>query len=82
METNSSIHTETLRLFGSLDDHRIKEIENLDPSLDDLEVTSAYLAGMDDIMGKERHPLTGRAAKIYEIVIRDEPSGEEDYPRP
>ena len=82
MEMNSSIHTETLRLFGSLDDHKIKEIENLDPSLDDLEVTSAYLAGMDDIMGKERHPLSGRAAKIYEIVMRDEASGDEDYPRP
>jgi hypothetical protein len=34
---------------------------------------------MDDIMGKERHPLTGKTARIYDIVIRDEVPGEEEY---
>lgn len=62
-----------VRMFGTIDDHRALEILDLRPSSGDLEVALAYLADMSDVMGKERKPLTGKAADIYEIVIRDEP---------
>lgn len=79
MATKLSIHSEILRLFGALDAYKARQIDLLNPSLDELEITAAYLAGMDDIMGKERLPLTGKAARIYEIVTRDEFPGEDDY---
>ena len=81
METKPSIQSEILRLFGVLDDHKIRQIIGLTPSLDDLEITAAYLAGLDDVMGKERHPLTGLAARIYEIVSREDPFAEDEYRR-
>jgi hypothetical protein len=81
MATKLSMHSEVQRLFGTLDDHKAGEIGELNPSLDELEITAAYLAGMDDVMGKERQALTGKAAKIYEIVTRDDLMGEDEYPR-
>jgi len=81
METKPSIQSEILRLFGVLDDHKIRQIIGLNPSLDDLEITAAYLAGLDDVMGKERHPLTGLAAAVYEIVCREDPFADDDYRR-
>ena len=79
MATKSILGSEALRLFGALDDHKVVQITELNPSLDELEITAAYLAGMDDIMGKERLPLTGKTARIYDIVTRDEVPGEEEY---
>lgn len=79
MATQLSIHAEVLRLFGTLDDHKVAQIDELSPSQDELEITAAYLAGMDDIMGKERQPLIGKPAKIYEIVSRDDFPVEDEY---
>ena len=79
METKPSTHREILRLFGPLEDHKVMEITDLQPSLDELEVTSAYLAGLNDVMGKSHHPLSGKAARIYDIVTRDEAFDEEEY---
>jgi hypothetical protein len=81
METKSTIRSEIVRLFGTLDDHNIREIIGLEPSFEDLEVTAAYLTGMDDIMGKERLPLTGVKAMIFDIVSRDEVFADDEYTR-
>lgn len=81
METKPTIQSEILRLFGTLDDHNIRQIIGLEPSLDDLEITAAYLAGMDDIMGKERLPLTGVTAMIYDIVSSDQSFADDEYTR-
>jgi len=81
MATESPTHSEILRLFGTIDDHKAEEIIELNPSPDELEVTAAYIAGLNDVMGKEHHPLAGKAAKIYEIVTRDDTLGEDEYRR-
>lgn len=81
MKTESIIPSEILRLFGTIEDHRIEEILELNPSLDELEVTAAYVAGINDVMGKEHRPLSGKSAKIYEIVTWDEAPGEDEYRR-
>jgi hypothetical protein len=47
----------------------------------ELEIAAAYFAGMTDVMGEERQPLSGNVAKIYEIVSRDEPLLEEENRR-
>lgn len=79
MATKSFINPEIIRLFGALDGDKLVQIAELNPSLDDLEITAAYLAGMDDVMGEERLPLAGKTARIYDIVTRDETPGEEEY---
>ncbi len=79
MATKSFINPEIIRLFGALDGDKLVQIAELNPSLDELEITAAYLAGMDDVMGEERLPLTGKTARIYDIVTRDEIPGEEEY---
>jgi predicted translin family RNA/ssDNA-binding protein len=72
MKTESSVYAEIHHLFGPIDDHRAVEIMDLDPSSGELEIAAAYFAGLTDVMGEERRPLSGTAAKIYEIVSRDE----------
>lgn len=79
MTVKQSNYEEIHRLLGALDDHKTSLIDKLNPSLAELEITAAYLAGMDDIMGEERQPLTGKVAKIYEVVTSDELPGEEEY---
>ena len=78
MAITSPTHADILRMFGTINDHKVLEILALHPSLKDLEVALAYLENMTDVMGVERQPLAGNAARIYEIVIRDEYFEEEE----
>jgi hypothetical protein len=77
----SETYEKIVHLFGPIDSHRILEILELDPSPAELEVAASYFAGMTDVMGEERQPLAGNSANIYEIIIRDEPTLEDDQPR-
>ena len=72
MSSNSPIYTEILHLFGQLEDHKVLEIIALEPTREELEVSALYCAGMSDVMGEERQPLTGKTARIYEIVRQDD----------
>jgi predicted translin family RNA/ssDNA-binding protein len=81
MATKSLTYSEIVRLFGTIDDHKVAEIIDLNPSHDELEVVESYLAGLTDVMGSERRPLSGKAASIYDIVTRDEIDFEEEPPR-
>lgn len=77
MAIESSIYSEIIHWFGSIDDHKILEILELQPSRSDLEVAASFCAGMTDVMGEERQPLAGKVARIYDIVRQDELSVEE-----
>lgn len=79
MATKPLTHSEIIRLFGTIDDHKAAEIIALNPSPAELDVTESYLAGMTDVMGKERIPLTGKSARIFDIIMRDEPFEDDDY---
>jgi len=68
-------------LLGPINDHLTREILDLSPSLGELEVAAAYCAGLTDVMGEERAPLTGTAARVYELVSRDEALLEEEERR-
>ena len=72
MSSKSPIYSEILHLFGQLEDHKILKIIDLQPTREDLEVSALYYAGMSDVMGEERQPLTGKPARIYEIVSQDD----------
>jgi hypothetical protein len=72
MTDTASRYSEIRHLFGHIDDHRILEIIGLDPTEAELEVAASYFAGMSDVLGEARQPLTGKAAEIYDIVTQDE----------
>ena len=72
MATATARQSDILHLFGPVADHLAREILDLEPSLAEMEVAAAYIAGLTDVMGEARTPLTGNAARIYEIVSRDE----------
>lgn len=78
MVTETCTHSDILRLFGPIADHLAREILDLQPSADEMEVAAAYRAGLTDVMGAARAPLTGKAARIFEIVSRDELLDDED----
>lgn len=79
MVTETAKHADILHLFGPIADHLAREVLDLRPSLVELEVAAAYIAGLTDVMGEVRKPLTGNAARIYEIVSRDEMLDEEEH---
>ena len=56
------------RLLGELDAAKVADILALRPSLDELEQTAAWMAGEGDVPAQEGHPLTGKAAAIFDIT--------------
>jgi hypothetical protein len=70
---------EVIGLFGELTDQQIVDIIESGATLADLEIAAAYAAQEDDVMGEERRPLSGAAAEVYEIVMRDEEHSEEEH---
>ena len=66
------------RLFGEISDHTVVEILDTGATLPELEAVAAYLAQEDDVMGKQRHPLTGRELQIHEMLQRQEDAWNED----
>ena len=60
------------RLFGDLTDHKVVEIMETGADIEQLEEAAAWLAGESDVMGEERHPLTGASEQVYQILTRDE----------
>jgi len=81
MVTERSTYSDIVHLFGPIEDHLAREILDLEPTPAELEVVAAYQAGLTDVMGEERVPLSGTAARIYDIVSRDELLEEEEAPR-
>ena len=78
MANLQATHSDIEHLFGPINDHLAREILQLDPSIGELEIAAAYFAGMTDVMGEQRAPLSGNAARIYDIVSRDDSVLEED----
>ena len=63
---------DVIRLLGDLSDHMVVEILETGANLEQLEEAAAWLIGESDVMGDARIPLTGPAAQVYDILIRDE----------
>jgi hypothetical protein len=57
---------------GPVSDHTVAEILGIAPSTEDLEVAVIYSVGEGDIAGIEGHELSGKPARIYEILAADE----------
>lgn len=73
-----ALDAETIRrLFGDLSDETVIAILGAGASLSDLEAAAAWAQGRSETMGEEPHPLEGAAARIYDLLIEEEPPLEE-----
>ncbi|MFP3943484.1 MAG: hypothetical protein ACLFWF_06310 [Alphaproteobacteria bacterium] len=81
MTTQTIGRADIVRLFGDIEDQKIVEILATGASHAELEQAAAYLLHEDDVMGELRRPLTGRAARVYEIVHREPDEVDEDLAR-
>jgi hypothetical protein len=60
------------RVLGDLEDARVLEILALSPTVAELEVAAMWAEGQGDVVDRAGKLLEGKAARIYEIVTRDE----------
>ena len=82
MNTKMPTRDDVIHLLGDVSDHKVVEILETGATLEQLEEAAAWLAGESDVMGEERLPLAGAAAKVYDIIARDElPERQRDVPR-
>ncbi len=70
-------HDDVTRLLGPLSDQAVADILKVGASYADLEAVALRLAQEDDVLGEARHPLTGPAAHVYDIVKSVQEYGDE-----
>ena len=63
---------EIRHLAGPVADHTIAEILGLMPTTEDIEIAIVHAQGEGDVAGTEGHPLSGKPARIYEILAEDD----------
>ena len=63
---------EIRHLAGPVADDTIAEILGLMPTTADLEVAILYAQGEGDIIATEGYALSGKSARIYEILTEDD----------
>lgn len=64
-------------VVGELDDVKVAEILASGATPEELEEASAWAAGESDVMGDLERPLSGRVARVYEILVADDEFPEE-----
>lgn len=73
-------HDDVLHICGDLPDWKIARIEASGASHEELMVALTWAQGGDEVTREDHHPLTGRAAYLYEVLIADEDIWGEEYP--
>jgi hypothetical protein len=63
---------EILEIAGNIEDAKVAAIEQSGATIEQLEEAVAWASGLSGVMSKERHPLSGVVAEIYEILTADE----------
>ena len=66
------------QILGDMDDSTLVAIMALHPSVAQLEEARLWLNGAGDVLGKEKRPLDGVVALIFDMLSVEE----EEQPRP
>lgn len=70
---------EIVQICGDLPDWKIARIEASGANYEELMVALTWAQGENQVDTADHHPLTGRAAYVYEVLIAEEDIwGEED----
>jgi hypothetical protein len=70
-------HEEIEAIAGNMDDQRRLQMVALRPTLEELAEACAWAAQESDVMAKERHPLNGRIALLYDFLTAEDADPEE-----
>ncbi len=70
-------HDAVVDVAGDLGDAMIARILAVGATVEDLEEAVAWAAGESDVMGEERLPLAGNAARLYDFLTADEDYADE-----
>jgi len=62
---------EVRHVVGPVTDDTISAILNSEPSLEELEIAASYLRGEGSELDRLGHPLTGKVARLYDILTTD-----------
>lgn len=65
-------HEDLRKVLPDLDDARALEVISLSPTIAEVEQAAVWAAGDGDILDRSGHPLHGKVARIFEILIRDQ----------
>jgi hypothetical protein len=71
MQRHSLSASDVIRVVGEDAADRVTAILALEPTLQDLEEAMTWVEGDGDILGKQSHPLAGKAAAVFEILQAD-----------
>ena len=63
---------EILDIAGNIEDAKVAAIERSGATIEQLEEAVAWASGLSGVMSKERHPLSGIVANLYELLTADE----------
>ena len=66
------------QVLGDMDDSTLVAIMALHPSVAQLEEARLWLNGAGDVLGKEKRPLDGVVARIFDLLAVED----EEQPRP
>src|SRR5512145_1406313 len=69
MPVMSSI--EVRHVVGPVTDDTISAILKFEPSMEELEVAASYLRGEGGEVDRLGHPMTGKVARLYDILSAD-----------
>lgn len=72
MDQKAITRDDILRLFGDLTDHAVLEVLETGADFEALEEAAAWIGQENDVMGEARKPLTGAAARVFDIVTREQ----------
>jgi hypothetical protein len=62
---------EVRHVVGKVTDDTVSAILKSEPSLEELEVAASYLRGEGSELDRLGHPLTGKVARLYDILTTD-----------
>lgn len=68
----AATRADLLRLVGDIDERKVLDILALRPTIAAIEQAVQWSAGDGDILAKDRHPLSGAAAAVLDILTADE----------
>jgi len=69
------------QILGDMDDSTLVAIMALHPSVAQLEEARLWLDGAGDVLGKEKRPLDGVVAQIFDMLAAEEEERPQPAPR-
>jgi hypothetical protein len=70
--TNAVSKDELRAIVGALDEEKIIEILNLQPTATEMEQAALWASGDGDLLAKSGHSISAKVAEIVEILTADE----------